>query len=89
MPEDTTELSQEIAVAISRFLARTPCRLVALQLEDLAGMRERANLPGTVDEHPNWRRRLGAPLDALVASENFQVIARAVAAERPRTVASV
>jgi 4-alpha-glucanotransferase len=85
VPEDTAELSQEIAVAISRFLARTPCRLVALQLEDLAGMRDRANLPGTIDEHPNWRRRLAAPLEALIASEGFQVITRAVAAERSRT----
>ena len=37
-------------------LARTPSRLVAVQLEDLIGMAEQANLPGTIDEHPNWRR---------------------------------
>jgi 4-alpha-glucanotransferase len=23
-------------------------------------------LPGTVDEHPNWRRRLAAPAEALL-----------------------
>ena len=86
---DAAELPQEVAVALSRFLARTPCRLVALQLEDVAGIRDRANLPGTVDEHPNWRRRLPATLDALTASEDFQAITKAVAEERPRVADGV
>jgi 4-alpha-glucanotransferase len=25
------------------------------------GLTDQPNLPGTVDEHPNWRRRLNAP----------------------------
>jgi 4-alpha-glucanotransferase len=78
------ELTQELAVALSRFLAVTPCRLVALQLEDLAGMRERANLPGTVDEYPNWRRKLPLTLDELCRSADFAAITRAVDSERPR-----
>lgn len=48
--------------ALHRFLARTPAPLVALQAEDLCGVEQQANLPGTVFEHPNWRRRL--PLSA-------------------------
>lgn len=48
--------------AMHRFLARTPARLVAVQAEDILGLEEQANLPGTVHEHPNWRRRL--PEDA-------------------------
>ncbi len=27
-------------------------------MEDALGLEEQPNLPGTVDEHPNWRRRL-------------------------------
>lgn len=56
---------------LNRFLARTPSRLVALQIEDLLGQIEQPNLPGTVHEHPNWRRRIHVPpaelgqLDAL------------------------
>jgi 4-alpha-glucanotransferase len=83
---DAAELPQEVAIALSRFLARTPCRLVALQLEDLAGMRDRANLPGTVDQHPNWRRRLPQTLEALAASADFLAITKAVAEERPQIV---
>lgn len=56
------------------FLARSRARLVALQAEDLLGLTAQPNLPGTVDEHPNWRRRLGldpdgwAGLDTLTTS---------------------
>jgi 4-alpha-glucanotransferase len=36
-----------------------------VQLEDLAGQIEQMNLPGTVDEHPNWRRKLRMDLDDI------------------------
>ncbi|RVT84391.1 4-alpha-glucanotransferase [Rhodobacteraceae bacterium CCMM004] len=52
------------------FLARTPARLVAVQIEDLLDLTEQPNLPGTIYEHPNWRRRIGvdpARLGALPA----------------------
>lgn len=41
-----------------QFLGRTKSRLVALQIEDILGLEEQPNLPGTIAEHPNWRRRL-------------------------------
>ena len=40
------------------FLGQTKSRLVALQIEDILGLEEQPNLPGTIAEHPNWRRRL-------------------------------
>lgn len=39
------------------FVGRTPAPLVLLPVEDALGLTEQANLPGTVDEHPNWQRR--------------------------------
>ncbi len=77
------ELTQDLAIAVSRFLAATPCRLVALQLEDLTGTRDRANLPGTTLEHPNWRRKARIVLEDLAQFPDFAVILQAVAAERP------
>jgi 4-alpha-glucanotransferase len=58
--------------------------LVAVQLEDLVGMEEQANLPGTVDRHPNWRRKLPVSLEQLPRCGTFQSVIAAVAAERPR-----
>ncbi len=42
-----------------------PRALIACQIEDVLGRVEQPNLPGTVHEHPNWRRRLGVAPDAL------------------------
>ncbi len=46
-------------------LARAGSALVAVQLDDALGAVEQQNLPGTSDEHPNWRRRAAAPVERL------------------------
>jgi 4-alpha-glucanotransferase len=46
------------ADAMHGFLAATGSALVAVQAEDVLGVTEQTNLPGTIDEHPNWRRKL-------------------------------
>ncbi len=47
-------------------LANAGCELALLPIEDLLGLEEQPNLPGTLDEHPNWRRRLAAPVDTVL-----------------------
>ena len=51
-------------------------------LEDLLGLSEQPNLPGTIDEHPNWRRRL--PVAARDLFERPEVAARASIIARRR-----
>src|SRR5436305_9080124 len=53
----------ELGDAVHTFLARSRARLMLVQLEDIAGEDEQANLPGTSDEHPNWRRRMSIGLE--------------------------
>jgi 4-alpha-glucanotransferase len=43
-------------------IGRSPCELGIVPLEDIAGLPEQPNIPGTIDEHPNWRRRMPAPV---------------------------
>lgn len=50
---------------VTAFLAKTPSWLVALQIEDILGLTAQPNLPGTIDAHPNWRRRLPVPAAEL------------------------
>ncbi|MFI5010851.1 MAG: 4-alpha-glucanotransferase [Hyphomicrobiales bacterium] len=52
------DATQGVVDAAARFVAATPCGLAILPLEDALGVLDQPNLPGTVDEHPNWRRRL-------------------------------
>jgi 4-alpha-glucanotransferase len=47
--------------AVARFLAQTPSRILVVGIEDVLGLTEQTNLPGTINEHPNWSRRL--PVD--------------------------
>ena len=69
--------------SILRFVARTPSRLLMVGLEDLLGVEDQANLPGTIDEHPNWRRRLPMDLAAIMADERIASAVAALSAERP------
>lgn len=50
---------------IAAFLTRTRSRLLVISLEDLLGVVDQPNIPGTVDEHPNWRRRLPLAIDQI------------------------
>ena len=54
--------------AVLAFLARTKSRLLAISLEDLLGVPDQPNIPGTVDEHPNWRRRLPVAIEEVAGS---------------------
>src|SRR3546814_16088504 len=55
--------------AALRFVAGTPSPLVIAPIEDLVGIVEQANLPGTTTEHPNWRRRLPANVAELFGDD--------------------
>ncbi|KRB89940.1 4-alpha-glucanotransferase [Noviherbaspirillum sp. Root189] len=48
------------------FMSATPAPLAMLPVEDAIGLPEQPNLPGTVDIHPNWRRRLPQPVDVVL-----------------------
>jgi 4-alpha-glucanotransferase len=47
-------------------VARAPGPLTIIPLEDIMGAVEQPNLPGTIDEHPNWRRRWRLPVDRML-----------------------
>jgi 4-alpha-glucanotransferase len=51
--------------ALTRFMADSPARMVLVNLEDLWLETEQQNVPGTTDEHPNWRRKARYDLEAF------------------------
>lgn len=69
-------------VGPARFLAQARARLVALQLEDIMEAHEQPNLPGTVYDHPNWRRRLPRGAETLTNDINLKQIAAIMAENR-------
>jgi 4-alpha-glucanotransferase len=76
-PGDTSDID---FAAVAAFLARTPSRLLVVGIEDALGMCDQANLPGTIDQHPNWRRRLPVMLEDLERHPGLTAIADAITA---------
>jgi len=79
----------DIALAAYRFLARTPAHLLMVRPEDVLGLVEQTNLPGTVEEHANWKRRLPLTVEELAADPRVRRLATMLAAEgraRPETL---
>lgn len=58
---------EDVIVAIHARLARAPSALVGATLEDALAVTRRPNLPGTVDERPNWSLGLPVPLEEALA----------------------
>jgi 4-alpha-glucanotransferase len=85
LPRAGAPSAQEFTAALYGFLTRTPAVLIGVSLADAAGERRPQNIPGTVDEYPNWRIPLtgadGQPvlLDDLPAHAGVRAVAVAVA----------
>jgi len=71
--------------AVVDFLARTRSRLLTISLEDLLGVVDQPNIPGTVDQHPNWRRRLPLAVDEIMAAIDVAALKAATRARAHAT----
>ncbi len=70
-PPDQPEPAVDAAI---RHVGRAACALTIIPLEDVLALPEQPNLPGTLDEHPNWRRRM--PGEAATLLDDPAVSAR-------------
>ncbi|WP_058969768.1 4-alpha-glucanotransferase [Type-D symbiont of Plautia stali] len=83
-----TELANEqsltpaLNLAMHRFLAQTGSALLGLQPEDWLGMISPVNVPGTVNEYPNWRRKLSVTLEEMFDDKAVQQVMKAVSVGR-------
>ncbi|SFH82946.1 4-alpha-glucanotransferase [Modicisalibacter xianhensis] len=64
--------ASQVLDACARHIGHTPSPLAILPVEDVLGLEEQANLPGTLDEHPNWRRRWMSEADTLLAPDEVR-----------------
>ncbi|MEZ5474809.1 MAG: 4-alpha-glucanotransferase [Steroidobacteraceae bacterium] len=73
---------QGLADAIHEFLAASSAELVAVQMEDVIGMVEPVNVPGTSTEYPNWRRKMSASISEVFERAGVTESLRAIARRR-------
>jgi len=76
-------LSSEMVTMVYQFLARTPSRLLIVQVEDLLGEMDTPNLPGAADSaYPSWRLRLSRELTSWLKDQDITDFSRVVSRER-------
>lgn len=65
-PASSPEMTPALAEAVYAYIARSPAKVAMLAIEDAIGEECQPNLPGTVHEYPNWRRKLALELEEIV-----------------------
>jgi len=79
--------SIELGSAILAYLARSRACLMLVQLKDVISEAEQADLPGTTDAHPNWRRHLSRTLEEIVEGAALRRVAALIEEVRLRSAA--
>jgi 4-alpha-glucanotransferase len=78
-------LSDDMLQAIYRYLARTPSRLLIVQLEDLLSELDTPNLPGAPESaYPSWRVRISRELNDWLGDPAIHRFAQTMLRERRR-----
>ncbi|MBI3396751.1 MAG: 4-alpha-glucanotransferase, partial [Spirochaetia bacterium] len=83
-PAEASLKSYSLAVhdAVHRLLARSGSRLILVSLHDLLCDTNQPNVPGTVDQYPNWALRYTAQIPEILTNIVVQFILRQVRTER-------
>lgn len=82
-PSAPAKMNAELALAVQSFLAKSPCRIQMIPMEDALNMYEQVNIPGTIDEHPNWLQRLSLDLEQIWQQPSMQDLIKVMQRERP------
>jgi 4-alpha-glucanotransferase len=66
---------RELREAVLEYLAQSESALMEVRLEEVFGVLQQQNLPGTQKEHPNWRVKLPLTLDQMEGSPELPPLA--------------
>ncbi len=82
-PAGSQALTPSLVEAVHAFVASTPARVMMMQIEDAIGVTDQANMPGTTEQHANWKRKLPRTLAQIGSSEEVRSLAAVLAKIRP------
>jgi len=68
----------EVVTATYEALSGASCMLLTAGLDDALGVQERPNMPGTLEEWPNWRIALPIPLEEIENDPRPRAVAAAL-----------
>ena len=75
----TDDQAEALALAAHRYLAGSRSKLLMVQIEDVLALESQMNVPGTTDQHPNWRTRFPVDVDAILADRRLKQLAALLA----------
>lgn len=88
-PVSVPEITNPLVIAIHAYLARTKAKIMVVQPEDIFGVDEQANLPGSQDDqYPNWQRRIPLDLEDWRNDGRFTLVEEVLLRERGGAVPS-
>ena len=81
---EADEMSTNLMAALQGYMAESKALAFAVQLDDLMLEPMQANVPGTTDEQPNWRRRARLSLKEIAQDTHVSAICKAINDVRKR-----
>jgi 4-alpha-glucanotransferase len=80
--EPVPDCSHALVRAAHLYLALSTAELAVVQIEDLAGMIDPVNVPGTHSEHPNWQRKVSQTAPEIFSREEIREMLGAMSIAR-------
>ncbi len=82
-PAAVPAMTPALCRAIHTYLARTPSWVVLANLEDGLEEISQTNMPGTVEQHPNWTRKYARRIEDLISDERLRELGATLRSTRP------
>ncbi|MEW6997142.1 4-alpha-glucanotransferase [Colwelliaceae bacterium BS250] len=76
-------MNTELSIAVQKYLATSPSHIQLIPLEDALEIPEQVNIPGTIDQHPNWLQKLPVNLEDIWQVSSVKKIAQVMSITRP------
>ncbi|MFT5812658.1 MAG: 4-alpha-glucanotransferase [Psychroserpens sp.] len=71
-------MNTELSIGVQKYLAASPSHIQLIPLEDALEIPEQVNIPGTIDQHPNWLQKLPVSLEDFSQTPSVMAIAQAM-----------
>lgn len=81
---DPAIMSTELSIAVQKYLAAAPSFIQLIPLEDALECNEQVNVPGTIDEHPNWLQKLPVSIEHFFETNSVKQIVNTMRIVRPK-----
>jgi 4-alpha-glucanotransferase len=78
-------INTELSIAVQKYMAKAHSHIQLIPLEDTLEIVEQVNIPGTIDEHPNWRQKLPVTMTEFWQKDSVKSLAQAMQKARPKS----